>query len=138
MKARLLEEKEVLEFHPGTTRPLAPPELVAQCVRRDGRLYAPPGSVLDDPQCFWIVLLGQAEAWDEECAERTKCPPEVLEQRLHAARRLAAGIDPDDYPLYDAGYIAGYDGEGRFVPGPNWAAYQESLAKPPEGEDDDI
>jgi len=140
MKARLLDEREIQEFFPGTMRPLAPPELVKQCVRRNGRLYAPAGTVIDDPQCFFIVLLGQAEAFDEECALRTNCPPDVLEERLHAARRLAAGIEHEDFALFDAGYISGYDAAGKYRPGPNWAEYQAKLAQEaqPSGQDSDI
>lgn len=140
MKARLLSEKEVLEFQPGTRTPVAKPELVAQCVRRDGRLYAPAGTVLDDPDCFWLVLMGQAEAWDEECAARTKCSPEELAARLQAARRMAAGIHPDDYALFDAGEIAGYDGDGEYVPGPNWHAYlaRQSASAATADSDDDV
>lgn len=138
MKARLLAEKEVLEFRPGTTEPLAPPALVQQCVRRDGRLYAPAGTILDDPECYWIVLMGQAEAWDDECAARTKCSPQQLEARLHAARRLAAGIEQEDFPLYDAGYIAGYDEKGDFLPGPKWDEYVAKQADGQAGADEGI
>ena len=38
----------------------------------------------------------------------------------HASIRLAAGIHPDDFPLYDAGVIVGYNPDGTYMPGPNW------------------
>lgn len=120
MKAKLLYEREVLEFDPKDGKKHAPPYLVAQCVRRDGRLYAPIGTILDDPQCFWLVLNGQAEAADEECAERTACSPEKKAARLHAAKRLAAGIEREDYELFDSGVILGYDPDGNYIHGPNW------------------
>lgn len=120
MKCRLLAEKEVLEFYPGTDDPHAPMELVVQCVRRDGRLFAPPGTLIDDPQCWRIVLMGQAEAADDECREKTAQTPEQRAATLHAGKRLAAGIDPEDFDKYDAGEILGYDAAGNYVPGPNW------------------
>jgi hypothetical protein len=120
MQARLLYEKEVLEFDPNTRKPHAPPSLVRQCVRKNGRLYAPIGTLLDDPNCYHIVLMGQAEAVDEECLERTNCPPDQLQARLHAAKRLMAGIEQSDYELFDTGVIVGYDADGNYLPGPNW------------------
>lgn len=123
MQARLLFEREVLEFLPGTNKPCAAPQLLKQCVRRNGRLFAPAGTVIDDPNVFWIVLNGQAEAVDEECRERTKCSDAERQKRLHAAKRLEACIEPKDYELFDAGYITGYDGDGNYVPGPNWSEY---------------
>lgn len=137
MKCRLLLEREVLEFHPGTKEKLAPDEYVAQCVRRDGRLFAPAGAIVDGPDCFWIVLMGQAEPADDECAERCKQTIEERAAALKAAARLNAGIAPEDFKLFDDGVIVGYDAAGAYRPGPNWEAYQASLktAKPTESDD---
>lgn len=132
MQARLLYEKEVLEVDPTTKKPHAPASLVKQCVRRGKHLFAPVGTLLDDPNCYHIVLMGQAEAVDEECKERTACTPEEHAARLHAGRRLMAGIEKDDYELFDKGAITGYDADGRYVPGPNWNAGLSDKVKTPD------
>ncbi len=120
MKARLLYEKEVMEFEPSTGKRLAPVDLVKRCVRRGKHLFAPVGTIIDDPNAYRIVLMGQAEAVDEECIEQTACSPEEMKARLHAAKRLMAGIEQSDYELFDAGVIVGYDASGNYLPGPNW------------------
>lgn len=120
MKCKLRVEREILEFHPGTTTPFAPPGLVEQCQRRGGRLFAPAGAIIDDPDCWRIVLMGQADAADDECASKTGQTPEQRAATLQAAARLAAGILPEDFAKFDAGEILGYDGAGNYVKGPNW------------------
>ena len=120
MKCRLLVEREVMEFHPGTTKPFAPAEYVVQCVRRDGRLYAPPGAIVDDPQAFWLVRMGQAEAADEECAKAAGLTSEQFAIAVKAAKRLAAGIAPEDFAKFDSGEIVGYNADGSYKRGPNW------------------
>jgi hypothetical protein len=130
MKATLLVEREVMEFHPGTKKPLAPPALVAQCVRRGKFLYAPAGTLIDDPQCWLIVLMGQAEPADDECRATTEQSVTEREAALHAAKRLALGIRPEHFAMYDAGEILGYHGNGAMIPGPN-------AKKPTPNEDDE-
>lgn len=122
MKARLLIEREIHE-------PSAPPELVEQCQRRGKLLFAPAGTVIDHPDSFWIVKMGQAEPADEECAAKVEMPAEKFAELQHAARRLAAGIAKEDYALFDAGIIAGYEADGEtYKPGPNWEQYQTQQA----------
>lgn len=120
MKARLLTEKEI---HAES----ASPELLAQCERRGDHVFAPPGTIIDHRDAFWIVKMGQAEPADDECAVKVGMSAEQFASAQHAARRLAAGITQQDYPLFDAGYISGYDAEGNFKPGPNWDQYQATV-----------
>ena len=120
MKCRLLVEREVLEFHPETGKTFAPQCLVDQCVRRDGRLFAPAGTVIDDPDCFWIVLNGQAEPVDDECIARTEHALKNSAEMKVAAKELALGILPEDRPKFRAGEILGYNADGSYIPGPNW------------------
>ncbi len=120
MKCKLLIEREVMEFQPGTTLRMAPPALVAQCERRGKALIAPIGTIVDDPECWRIVLMGQAEAADDECRAMTKQTDEERAMTLHAASRLAAGIIPDDFELFDSGVILGYNADGSYKPGPHW------------------
>lgn len=132
MKARLLKECEVMEFHPGTGEKLAPDEYVAQCRREGSRLIAPIGAIVDDPNCWHIVRMGQAEPADDECAAMFM--QQTAEERaatLHAAARLSAGIAPEDFELFDKGYIAGYFKDGSYKPGPKWDQFKQ------ESKDDD-
>lgn len=120
MKCKLLIEREVQEFQPGTTLRMAPAALVAQCRREGKRLIAPIGTTIDDPECWRIVLMGQAEAADDECKAMTVQTDEQRALTLHAAARLAAGIAKEDFDLYDRGIIVGYNADGSYKPGPNW------------------
>lgn len=113
MKCTLLYEKEVMPTG-------APVALLAQCIHRDGHTFAPVGTLIDDPDCWMIVLMGQAEPADDECREKSGQTPEKRAAALHAARRLAHAIDPEDYAKFDAGIIAGYNADGSYKPGPNW------------------
>jgi hypothetical protein len=113
MQCTLLTEKEIYE-------PSAPASLVKQCVRREKRLFAPTGTLLDDPNCWLIVKMGQAIPADEECREKVDMTPEQMEAAQKAAKRLAAGIDPEDYVKFDTGQITGYNDDGSYKKGPNW------------------
>ena len=135
MKARLLKECEVMEFHPTTGEKLAPDEYVAQCVRRDGRLYAPAGAICSDPDAYMLVKMGIADAADDDCAARCQQSNEERAATLHAAARLSAGIDPADFELFDKGYIAGYSKDGSYKPGPN---FDKMPKKEPVDDKEDI
>lgn len=123
MKCILTIEREVMEFLPyeaGQRRiPLAPPELVAQCERRGGRLIAPPGTVINDPECYKLVLNGVAVPADDECREKDTRTPEQVEAAEAAFKRLQLGIHPDDFKAYQAGEMVGYQKDGTPIPGPN-------------------
>lgn len=112
MQAETIKELEIYE-------PLAPAELVAQCERRGKSLWAPIGTIIDDADCWRLVMMGVAVAYDDECRDKTAQTPEQLAATQHAARRLSAGIDPADFARYDSGELAGYDKNGADIPGPN-------------------
>jgi hypothetical protein len=78
------------------------------------------GAILDRPDCFMLVQMGKADAADDECKLAVSMTSAQLAQAQHAARRLAAGIHPEDFGLYDAGIIVGYNGDGTYKPGPNF------------------
>jgi hypothetical protein len=78
------------------------------------------GAILDRPDCFMLVQMGKADAADEECKLAVSMTSAQLAQAQHAARRLAAGIHPEDFGLYDAGIIVGYNGDGSYKPGPHF------------------
>ena len=90
------------------------------------------GATLTREDSYKLVRMGIAEAVDEECRLAASMTGEQLRQAQHAARRLSAGIHPDDFALYDAGVIVGYNGDGTYKPGPNWDQRPKEL-----NEDDD-
>ena len=106
MQAETIRELEIYE-------PLAPAELTAQCERRGKALWAPVGSIIDDPDCWRLVMMGVAVPHDSECRDKTAQTPEQVAATQHAARRLSAGIDPADFARYDAGELLGYDKNGE-------------------------
>jgi len=113
MQAKSIREIEIHE-------PIAPDELVAQCERRGKQLFAPAGTVFSASDSFRLVELGVAVPHDDECkaifADRSAAQIAATE---HAARRLSAGIEPEDFARYDAGELLGYTADGRDIPGPN-------------------
>lgn len=115
MKCKLRNEMEVVEA-------LASEEYKAQCIRRDGSMFAPAGTILDDPNCWLLVLMGQAVPADEECEQKTARPPEVVARAEYAADRLSKGIHPDDFERYDRGELVGYDANGNEILSPEAAA----------------
>ena len=112
MQAKLLREMEIVES-------LAWPALLAQSVRRGKQRFAPAGTLYDHPDCFRLVQMGVAEPVDDECRDAAGLNPEQLANAQHAAKRLAAGIMPEDFDRYDAGELLGYDAAGNDIPGPN-------------------
>ena len=87
----------------------------------DGNLEGifPAGHVIDHPDAHLLVGMGVAIPADEECARRAGMTEAQMAAAQHAARRLAAGIHPDDFAKFDAGEIAGYEPDGSYKPGPN-------------------
>ncbi len=78
------------------------------------------GATLSRDDCYKLVKMGIAEPVDEECRQAVAMSGEQLRQAQHAARRLSAGIHPEDFALYDSGIITGYTPDGQYQPGPNW------------------
>jgi hypothetical protein len=120
MQAKLIKELEIHEL-------IAPAELVVQCERRGKQLFAPEGTVFTASDCFRLVELGVAVPHDDECmalfADRTEAQIAATE---HAARRLSAGIDPEDFARFDAGELLGYTADGFDIPGPNAKAIPDT------------
>lgn len=118
MKCRLIIETEIY-------RPHASPELIAQCVERGPFLFAPPGTIIEGPDCWLIVLMGRARPADEECEAKTKRPQEQIDKAEYAAIRLAKGIHPDDFERYDRGELVGYAADGRDIISPQFQTDNE-------------
>ena len=92
-----------------------------------------PGAILDRPDSFMLVRLGIAEPADEQCRLAASMTTAQRQQAQHASKRLAAGIHPEDFGLYDAGVIVGYNPDGTYKPGPNF----DQLPQDTEDEEDE-
>ena len=88
----------------------------------------PAGTILASPphRAIHIVLLvemGCAEPADEDCRNAVNMSPERMRLAQEAyermQQRIAAAIDPDDWPAFDAGLMIGYRPDGSCIPGPN-------------------
>ena len=78
------------------------------------------GAILTRPDSYMLVRLGVAEPADDECRIAASMTGAQREAAQHAARRLSAGIHPEDFGLYDSGIIIGYNPDGTYKPGPNF------------------
>lgn len=99
--------------------------------------YWPAGTEYETQKAAFFVRQGMAEPADEECAVAAAMTDDEKRKVQHAYRRQALGIIPKDWKLFDAGYIAGYDSDGEYLPGPKWDEYQEQLAAEADEEDDE-
>ncbi len=90
--------------------------------------YFPSGTEYEHANAPFFVRQGMADPADDECAEAADLSAEQRTQLQHKYRRLAAGILREDFELFDSGVIVGYEQDGSYKHGPNWAAYQEAQA----------
>lgn len=114
-------------------------------IMRNGSIQPVPffkkGAILEEPNAHWLVRFGVAIPADESCAIRARMTPEMMEKEQRWQEMVARHIEPEDADLFDAGVIEGVDGNGDFIPGPNWDKLSEYRSTPSvltEDEDDDI
>jgi hypothetical protein len=110
---------------------------VERIVWRNGRnqpaTFWRQGAILERPDSYILVRMGVAEPADEECRIAASMNAAQRAEAQHAARRLSAGIHPEDFHLYDAEVILGYNPDGTYKPGPNY----DQLPTDDEDEDDE-
>jgi len=115
------------------------PLIVRKPMMRDGWTQQVPhwrnGAILEFPDCHYLVRQGVAIPADEKCAQRARRTPEQMKKAQYAYERLVRRIDVDDFDIYDAGVITGYDEKGDYIPGPNYSRLHEF--RPVNGTDDD-
>lgn len=58
---------------------------------------------------------------DDECAKAAGMTPEEMKVAQHHQDRVRLGIHPEDFEAFDSGIMAGYNPDGSFKPGPNYA-----------------
>lgn len=100
--------------------------------------YWPAGTEYEVHNADFFVRQGMAEPADDECSVACgRMSKEQMAALQHAYRRQSQGIIPKDWPLFDAGYISGYERDGSYTPGPKWDEYQQQLASEADEEDDE-
>lgn len=96
------------------------------------------GAVLESPQVYWLVRQGVAIPADDDCRMRARMSSDQMQLAQKAYDRLAAGIAPDDYELFDDGVITGYNPDGSFKPGPNYEKWLSDQQAKEEEESEDV
>lgn len=94
--------------------------------------YWPNGAEIEHPQAPLLVQCGVAIPADEACAKAAGMTEEQLQRAQVSASRVAAGIHPSDFAIFDAGFITGYQPDGSYKPGPRWDEYQKLLGEQAE------
>jgi hypothetical protein len=139
MKAEIIRDD--IEIHLPAMRPGHEDCWEYREIMRNGEMTKVPfwkkGAVIDFPDCWRLVQMGCAVPADDGCLKRANRNPDELAAAQKAYERVRLGIHPEDYELFDAGVIVGYEGNGDYKPGPNWDRYQAEQAALTEGDDDD-
>lgn len=104
--------------------------------RRRKRLYWKRGAIINNPRAFRLVQQGVAIPHDDECRLAAECSEDQLAAAQKAYERVSRGIHPEDYALFDAGVISGYQDDGSYKPGPN-AAMAPDVFEDEDDEDDE-
>lgn len=82
------------------------------------------GTVIDHCQAFWLVKMGIAESVDDECRTAAAMSQDAFANAQYAYERADRGIQPEDFVAYDAGIMDGYDAQGNWIPGENYAEWR--------------
>lgn len=137
MKAEIIRDD--IEPSPAFIDRLAPELMERRETWRDGRmqsvLFFKRGAVIEEKFAFRMVQQGFAVPADDECRLRARRTPQQMKEAQHAYERLHRGIHPEDFDLYEAGYIIGYNPDGSFKPGPKWDEYVKLMEE--SGVDDE-
>jgi len=138
MKAELIRDD--LEVGPNAVPEMVEQHAELRTVRVNGRdrkrLFWKLGTIIEHPRAVRLVQQGVALPADDECREAADMSLTDLMAAQKAYEKARLGIHPDDHPLFDAGIIAGYEGDGSYKRGPNADQYPE-VFEPQDDEDDD-
>lgn len=117
MKCKVCEDRDAIEPEKWPEGYVDPSLLPGIC--ESGII--PGGTILDMPAAYKFVQHGIADPADEECRiAASMTDPQITLAKMRQ-RRVSAGIHPDDYDAYDTGIMVGYNPDGSFKPGPNFA-----------------
>lgn len=140
MQAKLIrDDLEIPKGHPGVSQDFFQKNCAVKTVKRNGRMrhvmFWKEGTMFSTPDCYKLVRQGAALPIDDECREAAGMDAEQMASAQRAYERLSAGIDPEDFELYDAGVIVGYNPDGSFKPGPNFHLLEQAAEDAAEIDD---
>jgi len=92
------------------------------------------GAEIEHPDVHMLVQMGVAVPADDACAEACGMDEAQMAAAQKAYQRVVLGIHPEDYELFDAGVILGYEPDGEFKPGPNFHLLEQATADEDEDE----
>lgn len=131
--------RDDIEVAPGVPSWKTDGKIEVRKVMRNGRMqdrvFWMRDSVIEHPMAFRLVQQGIALPADDECQSACHRTEQQLTAAQMAYERVSRGIHPDDYQLFDAGIISGYNDDGSYKPGPNAESHPEVFVA--EDEDDD-
>lgn len=91
--------------------------------------------VFDNEYGPLMIRQGCAEPVDDECRRACNRTDAQIAAAQKAYERTVRGIHPDDFEAYEKGYMVGYNGDGSWKPGPNYAEW-EAIEQAEEEEDE--
>lgn len=135
MKAALVLDEEA-DLTSMTEEYLPKVTFVARKGRKDPVAIYPKGTVFEGEHAVLLVQNGQAQPIDDECAKACGMSTGAIAAQQVEYQMASLGINSKkDKDLYRGGVILGYDENLKYIPGPNWDAYQAAI-KAEDAKDD--
>lgn len=124
-----MKSKFVRDDQECTAREPDEEQTIIKQLKRNGKMvkrrFWKLNGIVDHPKAYRLVQMGVAVPADAECEEAANMTAEEMNAAQHGAERLARGIRPEDYKLFDRGVILGYNPDGSYIPGPNGHELEE-------------
>lgn len=107
---------------------------------RDGTertvFYWPAGCVVEGPVAAHILACGIGLPFDDASAQEVQMTPDDFKRVQVQYDATLARIKREDMDLFRAGAITGYDEEGRYIHGPNWAQHAATIDQDDDQDDE--
>jgi len=108
---------------------------------RDGTerpvFFWPSGCVVEGAVAEHILACGIGLPVDDASAKEVGMTPDDFKRVQVVYDATLARIKHEDMDLFRAGAIIGYDDDGRYLRGPNWAQHAATIGEEDEDEDED-
>lgn len=98
--------------------------------------YWPKGCVVDGVVAEHILRAGIGLPFDEASAKEVGMSEADLKRAQVEYDANLARIKSEDMDLFRAGAITGYDDDGRYLHGPNWAQHAATIGQQDDDDDD--
>ena len=118
--ALLISRKE--KMRDGTERPV---------------FYWPAGCVVEGPVADHILAAGIGLPFDDASAKEVGMTADDLKRAQVEYDATLARIKREDMGLFRAGAITGYDDDGEYLKGPNWAQHAATIGADEDDDEDE-